>query len=253
MKYFSALIAFLGMLAIGGGCCTSGNIAIPQKPAEEFDLEIIKHAEESTVALIAGPAGDRRAYCSGVWIDDKHILTAAHCVEAAARMSFEISDEEEVYNPKGNLILFVNHSDLDKNLEIPQDVTSIGVVRKFDQKIDLSLIEVVTSTSKHDIAEIMIDENIVTGQGLHIVGHTAGIVWTYSRGYVSNSRMLEGPSGIIVKTLQASAPVWMGNSGGGAFDSQGHLVGICSWINLRAPNLSFFVHRDVVAKFLATS
>lgn len=144
--------------------------------------------------------------------------------------------------------MFLNHSDaIDE--EVAQDKVWIGVVEKFDKELDLATVKPLGETSSHRIAKI-IQEPINAGQLLHIVGHTVGITWSYSRGYVANSRKIEGPNAVVINTIQASAPVWKGNSGGGAFDSDGHLVGICSWIDTRAPNISFFIHHDEILKFL---
>jgi S1-C subfamily serine protease len=86
---------------------------------------------------------------------------------------------------------------------------------------------------------------------VHVVGHPVGFWWTYSSGYVSNTWSdIEGPEPMRGQMLQVSAPVWNGNSGGGAFDEKGHLIGIASWISKAGPQLSFFVHRDVIIKFM---
>lgn len=247
MKYFSALLMLMSMLAIGSGCCTNIRTMSPPPSAEEITTETIRSVEDMTVALVNGREGERVAYCAGVWAGDKKIITAGHCVETAGRMVAEVAPWEE-YNPVGDVVMFVNHSDA-KDEEVPQDKVWLGIVEKFDVKLDLAVVRPMGETSAHRIAKL-IAEPINAGQSLHIVGHTVGMTWSYSRGYVANSRKIEGPSSIEMKTIQVSAPVWMGNSGGGAFDSEGHLVGICSWINTRAPNIAFFIHHDELVNFL---
>jgi S1-C subfamily serine protease len=59
-----------------------------------------------------------------------------------------------------------------------------------------------------------------------------------------------GDQQIKAKVVQISAPIWIGNSGGGAFNSDGHLIGLSSWITLRAPSVAFFIHRDEIKNFL---
>jgi S1-C subfamily serine protease len=49
--------------------------------------------------------------------------------------------------------------------------------------------------------------------------------------------------------MQVSAPIWYGNSGGGAFDAEGSLVGIASFKAL-APNVAFYVHLETIREFL---
>lgn len=247
MKYFSTLLVLMALLAIGSGCCSgTRTLTIPMQ-AEKSNIETINMIEDTTVALVSGNAGERVAYCAGVWIENKKIITAGHCVEMAGRRLTDTSPLES-YNSIGDIVMFLNHSDA-INEEIPQDKVWLGIVEQFDAQLDLATIKALDETSPYKIAKI-IDEPIMTGQLLHIIGHTVGITWSYSRGYVSNSRKVEGPGAVLINTIQASAPVWSGNSGGGAFDSDGHLIGICSWVNTRAPNIAFFIHHDEVLKFL---
>jgi S1-C subfamily serine protease len=46
--------------------------------------------------------------------------------------------------------------------------------------------------------------------------------------------------------------MYFGNSGGGAFNDYGELVGIADWIK-RAPEMGFFVHLDTIRSFLDTN
>ena len=64
---------------------------------------------------------------------------------------------------------------------------------------------------------------------------------------------MNGSVPIYTKTLQISSPAWRGNSGGGAFDADGKLIGISSWVSARGPMLGFFIHRDEIEKFLKES
>jgi S1-C subfamily serine protease len=50
--------------------------------------------------------------------------------------------------------------------------------------------------------------------------------------------------------MQVSAPVWFGNSGGGAFNDEGEIVGIASFI-MKGPSLGFFIPVDSIRPFLA--
>ncbi|NDD26131.1 MAG: hypothetical protein EB103_04585, partial [Actinobacteria bacterium] len=180
------------ILAIGSGCCTATKgAAIPENTRES----LIKHVQESTVALVQGPKDERETYCAGVWIDEKTILTAAHCVEISGRILFEIPFSKE-YEPQGDVITFVNHSDLKDN-DITKDTIWAGVVEKFDRKKDLATIHVLGDTSPHTIAKF-VEDPIVTGQSLHIMGHTVGMIWSYSHGYVATTRKVQGPNDTTV-------------------------------------------------------
>lgn len=85
------------------------------------------------------------------------------------------------------------------------------------------------------------------------MGHTIGLYWSYSRGYISSYRTsmpydyLSGHGGPI---LQVSIPIWKGNSGGGLFDNAGQLVGICVTVSTVAPNIAFVVPPVTIHNFL---
>jgi S1-C subfamily serine protease len=253
MKYFSGLLLMLTMLVIGGGCCTNLHDVAPKNISEnERSIRLVEHIENATVTLLVGSEGNKVAYCSGVWIVDRHILTANHCAEVIGRMIAGAPEDIE-YNSRGDIVVFANRSDLDEAGEIPSGVGWLGLVEDVDREHDLATISVLGKTSFHTIA-LMTEEKIRTGDIVHVFGHTAGFVWTYAKGVVAATRNMQGPimGNDIVKSkvLQVSAPIWVGNSGGGAFDSDGRLIGICSWVTLKAPNVSFFIHRDEIRRFL---
>jgi len=243
------------MLIIGAGCCTSVRpSSVVNVRTTNQEIQTIKQIQDSTVALVMGPQGEKSPYCAGVWVDSNHILTAAHCAEIVGRTIFSI-DEESEYNPVGDIAIFLNKSDL-RNGEIPQDFSWLGIVKKIDKKHDLALIQSISETSYHSIASLALT-NIEVGETIHTAGHPVGLFWTYTRGVVGAIRDSEGPllgkQQIMTRVVQVSAPIWVGNSGGGAFNTDGHLIGICSWITLRAPNIGFFIHRDEIKNFLESS
>ena len=256
MSVYKSVILSLFMLVIGSGCCNALPTSTNNIHAKNqlTDIQIIKHIEDSTVALVIGPPGVKSPYCAGVWIDNTRILTAAHCAEIFGRTVYSI-DEELDYNSVGDPAFFINKSDIENN-EIPQDHVSFGIVKKIDKQHDLALIESVSETSYHSIATLTPNE-INTGEMIHMVGHPVGLVWTYTHGFVGAIRNSEGPSlgkqQVVTKAIQASAPIWVGNSGGGAFSADGYLIGICSWINLRGPNIAYFIHKDEIKNFLESN
>lgn len=255
MNTCKSVMISMFMLMIGAGCCTTVRSVAPTQQPQKEEIAVTKQIQDATVALIMGPPGDKSAYCAGVWLDSKHILTAAHCAEIIGRTLFKV-DEEEEYNAVGNIAIFVNHSDL-KDGEIPQDMSWLGVVKKIDKAHDLALIQSISDTSYHTIAPVAL-KDVQQGELAHIMGHPIGLFWTYTQGVVAAVRnSTNGPAlgdqTIKTKVLQISAPIWVGNSGGGAFNSDGHLIGICSWITLRAPSIGFFIHRDEIKAFLKSS
>jgi S1-C subfamily serine protease len=69
--------------------------------------------------------------------------------------------------------------------------------------------------------------------------------WSYAEGVVASSTKSESAD-----SIQVSAPIWMGNSGGGAFDEKGRLVGLCTRMLAYVPNVGFFVPATVIKKFI---
>jgi S1-C subfamily serine protease len=62
-----------------------------------------------------------------------------------------------------------------------------------------------------------------------------------------DARLPEGPD------LQVQVPVAPGNSGGGAFDDGGHLVGLMDGMLETLPGEGFFVPVEVIRPFLKAS
>jgi len=219
LVFMSFAIALMGCL-----CSTQAPVkdAITSPSRKEF----VERLEDKTVALTAiNSEGNMAAYCSGVWIGTNKILTAAHCVESR------------------DVTLYMIKNDVGK------DIARLSIKVKIDQKSDLALLMTdPESTPPHRIAMIS-KVKPYAGLKVFVEGHTTGMWWTFSEGVVSsNIRTIfeEGKT----PAIQISAPAWFGNSGGGAFNDDGDLVGICSWLSVKGPNLTFFVPNDTLKEFV---
>ena len=248
MKCLSNMIMLMLTLVIGAGCCAKSPVNSPKLSTAN---DVISNIENATVALVMGAPGEKEPYCAGVWIDNTKILTANHCAETLGRKIFDVSENEN-YDATGDPIVFINYSDLVDN-EIPKEVAWVGIIESVDKIRDIAVIKTSIQTSYHTTVR-MVNRKINRGEKVHIIGHTLGLSWSYSGGNVAAERIVEGPylgdKPINSKVLQISAPVWMGNSGGGVFDENGDLIGICSWITLRAPSVAFFIHVEEIQKSL---
>jgi S1-C subfamily serine protease len=83
---------------------------------------------------------------------------------------------------------------------------------------------------------------VVEGENIFVIGHPQGLRFTLSTGIISRTEK---------DTLQISAPVSPGNSGGPVYDDRGNLVGIVTSMVDRnmspnAENLNFAVRADAV-------
>lgn len=234
----------------------------------------------STVALMAADdIEEARPYCTGVWVGSNVILTANHCVEAAYFMKVEKEidklapeeKKEEIYKwrhktheerqklvVENTTIRYAASGDVDQIGKEPYAIR-LGKVIIVDPEHDLAIVEAAgKNLPRHDIAYVA-EENPAIGEQINIVGQPKGLYWTYISGTVAQYResLPEERSlvtdvneiNVIGPYIQLSAPVWFGNSGGGAFDRDGNLVGIASFLT-GAPHSSFFIHPDVIRKLL---
>ena len=209
-------------------------VCVPPKVSSEYQdhkKEFVEKIEKTTVALIGiNESGSITPYCSGVWVSEDKILTAQHCINKGGSLSI---DESEI------VILFQDFKDQEK-------LARLATVTASDSDNDLALIKAANPPKDHPVAQVVKNE-IWDGQKVAIVGHTSGLWWSYSEGVVSSTRIDVGK---FSKLLQISSPAWFGNSGGGAFDENGNLVGVCSWIMVKSPMVTFFIHQDVIKEFL---
>jgi len=236
MKTFRNLLQF-SLLSFVVGCCTGGSIPLKPEPTKQElpnhtlandRQKTVEYLLHSTAALVENVGSFVVTNCAGVWISKTLILTANHCVDEHPP-NFQYIVPGDLADKKSREALLL----------------------AADKKVDLALLMAnPEDLPEHNVVKLS-EDPVVTGDPMHVVGHTAGYPWTYSYGFVSAIRDgMFGPSAFDTKVVQISAPVWMGNSGGGAFDANGQLVGICSWISKNGPHLTFFIHRDIIKSFL---
>lgn len=240
---FFAFLSFLAFLAFLAGCC----VRQPSHTTQDTDrYQMIHHLQDSTVALQKQTElGDYRTHCTGVWIAKDRFLTAKHCV-----MDMEA---EQAASAPGKIVKFKNLQEInDRGEQHPPKADysqpHLGVVLAVDEDNDLALVSAMDWVT-HSIAPIR-RTYVYTGTPVHIIGHTAGLNYTYLSGIVSAVRKLELSDDKLHRVFQISSPAYFGNSGGGAFDMDGNLIGICSLLLARGPNVVFFIHTDVILNFL---
>jgi len=188
-----------------------------------------------TVALVeVDEDGDGRAYCSGVWVDEHSILTAAHCVEEFA---------------VGDGLSYLTKEDLNADKSDEINAARKGILEARDERHDLALIYA-PKAPYHQVSD-MAPGSPYVGEQTQTMGQSLGLLWySYSTGVVSAVRTLEGEDGKAIWWVQTTAPVSPGNSGGGLFNMDGELLGICHGTFLRGQNLNTFVHEMYVKEFL---
>ena len=203
--------------------------------AEMGDVTVafIKIEEEVTQTSV-GETRQKIAYtyCAGVWVSLDEILTAAHCVK---------DDEKPWLVPVGEEVLYVVKSEVDSN-----EVFSYhhGKVSSFDDSNDLVLVRVVGLIPRHVVVKLA-NELPAVGERVYGVGHPAKLNWSFISGEVSAYRKKED----LGRIIQTNMSIWYGNSGGGLFDRDGKLIGICAQ-KLEVPSMGYYVILDNIKSFL---
>jgi len=249
------------------GCCSipTDVKVVPAQKHEELNL--INKLENSSVALMSLNNEDKQydLFCAGVFVSSNLILTARHCGEdfiplpenSNIDLTKPITSTEELIK----ILNIINQSpDFEKMIgvelgfktfnEIDQKFTEekkpkMAKIIKYDVKNDLLLLQTINYESNNFVS---IAKNKGTiGEKIHIIGHPAGVEFTYFTGIVSG--FLKEPE-TERNYLHVTAPIFMGNSGGGAFDEDGKLIGICSAFKPMVPSMAFFVGSEEINQFL---
>lgn len=222
MKKITSL--FILLLALTSACtkCTTGDIRSAWVP----------FISNASVALVRRDGdGDVGAYCSGVWVSQSVILTAAHCTK----------------NGENGFISYITKSVEPQIFEEPSAIFAASV-RVVDEKHDLALLDT-SIPFKHEFARLA-DLSPAVGDDIITVGSTIGLTWSVSGGNVGAYRArlkfmtdTEGPF------MQIVSAAYFGNSGGGVFNMRGQLVGIVIE-KTPAPTVSMAVHRATIRQLL---
>lgn len=215
------------------------------------------HVAGELSSEIEDAAGGERytPYCSGVFVAENLILTAAHCVdleipEIVVRMIRQNPDMDDHFpSPLGGEVLFSTLS-MYQNGTI-RDSRRSRIV-KFDRVLDLALLRVFQGDRYFFREHVRVRSGLSgleDGDSVYTVGHPGGALWTLTFGRVSavSSRDLA----IINSSnyTQVDGTIWRGNSGGGLIDENGFLIGICSMVR-QDNRQSYFVKHSIILNFL---
>jgi S1-C subfamily serine protease len=218
----------LSVLIFLTGCLT--------RPVERYQVQapavdVADLTAKSVVLLEEDDKGGGDIFCSGVWVGTATIATAEHCVRDVKL---------------GTQVSFATKADIfGGDLHEKSFTPWASVLWSRDSDHDVALLKVIGLVPPHGVARIASD---LPGQGtqVHTMGAPMGQGWSYSRGEVAALRYTEGHSGKEILTIQATAPISPGNSGGALFNDAGELLGICRATYTFGQNLNLFTAAQYV-------
>lgn len=205
--------------------------------SDPTDLEI--HSRNSS-------GEEHDVYCSGFFIKDNTIMTAAHCVQRMELVlslfgaGYEAKDE----SPVGDLRKISTYAQYKDSQGRFTEYKLVKVV-KYDRKQDLALLELLPNQSAGYHLNFNLGAAPRLGDKVSAIGHPSGLAWTLTQGIVSSEK--RDYDGQLI--LQTSTMTFFGNSGCPLIDSNGNAVGVASMI-ARTPHLALYTHVDSMKIFV---
>jgi len=125
---------------------------------------------------------------------------------------------------------------------IGQPATAARAVWVAPDGVDLALVSVSVVSSEVLSAVWKAIPGIRIGDKVFAIGNPHGLGWSHAAGDVSQLRR-QTTGSTRVRVIQTSTAINAGNSGGGLYDKQGHLVGVNTWTQDKrvAEGLSFAI------------
>lgn len=162
-------------------------------------IEIGKDATSGSLPKIPAPEGRQPGMGSGIiFTSEGHIITNHHVIANGGDISVWLFDKDDTHEYKATLI--------------GSDVLSDIAILKIELKDDF------------DYTPIEWGQVPNFGDEIYVIGHPQGMIWSVSKGVVSNpDRYITSP---WQRLIQSDALIMPGNSGGPLFDEEGNLVGI---------------------------
>lgn len=177
------------------------------------------------------------SYCSGFYVSETEIMTAAHCV----------AKQHSTESPVGDYKKIVTYEQYQKDNYMT--TYTVYVVTKFNEEDDVALLKILKNQKKDQYKRILSIGNVPEqGDKVYVIGHPSGMMWTLTEGIVSsNYRLIEDDMG-KEKVIQASAGIYFGNSGGPLINEKGEVVGVAS--KMIVPHIGFFSHTSSLINML---
>jgi len=158
---------------------------------------------------------DRSSLGSGVIVDGKrgYILTNAHVIEKAGKISVGLMDEREL------------------------DAKIVGI----DSNSDLAVLQIVSQSPLPSI-EMGSSDDLMIGETVIAIGNPFGFSHTVTTGVISAlGRSIRTEETVYHDFIQTDASINPGNSGGPLLNIRGELIGINTAIYAKAQGIGFAI------------
>jgi len=189
----------------------------------QIPTHIIEEARDATV-LVANAATDG-GMGSGVLINDQGlILTNYHVIHRAEELKIWFWDQDNSNSYSGEVIAI-------------DPIADLALIQ-----MDLPAHQIPTPFLKIESNDWAIAQEVVA------IGHPMGIQWTVSLGHISHTDRT-GRITPYVATLQHSAEIHQGNSGGPLINSEGDVVGINTYLLMpdrKWSGIAYAIRGDIV-------
>jgi S1-C subfamily serine protease len=135
-----------------------------------------------------------------------------------------------------------------------EDAKPSAVIAALPRK-DLALVRIPESEKSQTPVRLGDLDSIEVGSDVYAIGHPEGLLWSFTRGTVSQIRRNHAWAyNVFVSheatVIQNQTPINPGNSGGPLFNSKGEVVGINSYGVTDATGLNFAVAVDEIRRLL---
>ena len=95
------------------------------------------------------------------------------------------------------------------------------------------------------------------GEEAHAIGHPDGEIWTYTMGYISQTRKdyewsYGNETAMNANVYQIQTPIAGGNSGGPLINSKGNLIGINTFGHTEYGFINYAISVDEIIRFLGS-
>jgi len=201
----------------------------PESLRGATEIGVYQKASQGTVLIVSGDSLGSGALIT----NDGHIISNAHVTG-------------------DNNIVTVFFKRIDGKKISPNDGIQASV-KKIDEVSDLVLIEIDPSKAPKYARPIVFAKMVPqVGADAHAIGHPAGQLWTYTKGYISQLRNNFEWIDHKADVIQVQTPINPGNSGGPLLNNLGELIGINSFKDTQNESMNFAVSLSTIKRFLSS-